>query len=114
MSVIRIQRIASNLQKEISDVIAYEMRDEDIKFVTITYVKLAPDLSYAKVYFTTLLDQNKEKVLLDLNNAKRFIQNELFKRKLKVRRIPELDFVYDESIAYGDKIDNLIRKLHND
>jgi ribosome-binding factor A len=109
---IRTQRIASNLQVEISDIVANEMRDEDIKFVTITYLKLAPDLSYAKVYFTTLLDQKRDKVEKDLNNAKGFIIAELCKRKLKVRRIPDLEFVYDESIAYGAKMDNLIKKLH--
>jgi ribosome-binding factor A len=109
---IKTERIASNLKIEIADIIANEMRNENVKFVTITYLKLAPDLSYARVYFTTLLDDKKEKAKEDLNKAKGFIKTELCKRKLKIRKIPELEFVYDDSIAEGYKIENIIKKLH--
>lgn len=109
---IRTQRIASHLQKEISDIVAHEMRDKNINFVTITYLKLAPDLSYARIYFTTLNDEKKEETLDNLNNAKGFIKSELCKRKLKIRKIPEIEFAYDESITYGSNIERIIKKLH--
>jgi ribosome-binding factor A len=108
---IRTERIAKTLQTEISDIVANEIRDEDIKFVTITHLKLATDLSYAKIYFTTLLDDKREKVLKDINKAKGFIKSELCKRKLKIRKIPELEFVYDESIEYGFRIENIIKNI---
>lgn len=108
---IKTERIASNLHREISDIIANEIRDEDIKFVTITHVRLAPDLSYAKIFFTTLLTEKKDKILKDLNGAKGFVKKQLCDRKIKIRRMPELEFVYDESIEYGSKIEDIIKNL---
>ncbi len=109
---VKTERIASNLHREISDIVANEIRDEDIKFVTVTYVKLADDLSYAKIYFTTLIDEKKNKIWSDLNGARGFIKNELCKRKLKIRKIPELEFIYDDSIEYGSKIEKIIKQLN--
>ena len=111
---IRTERLASVLHKEISDIVANEIRDEDIKFVTITHLRLSPDLSYAKVYFTTLLDEKREKIKKDLNGAKGFIKSELCKRKIRIRKIPDLEFVYDESIEYGNKIETIIKNIHTD
>ena len=56
---IKLERIASMLQKEISYILANEVKDKDIKFITVTAVKVTNDLSYAKVY-VTVLDQNKK------------------------------------------------------
>jgi ribosome-binding factor A len=81
--------------------------------VTVTHIKLANDLSYAKIYFTTMFDNKKEKVTEDLNNAKGFIKSELCKRKFEIRVIPDLEFVYDESIAYADNIERIIKKLND-
>ena len=108
---IKIERIASNLVKEISYILANEIKDNDIKFVTVTDCKVTNDLSYAKVY-VTVLDMNKRKeVLSALNNASGFIRRELTNR-VDIRHIPELSFVYDESIEYGKKIENLIEEIH--
>jgi ribosome-binding factor A len=85
MNTIRVKRIASSLQREISDIIANEIRDEDLKMVTVTAINLSNDLSYAKIFITTLFDDKKEKVLEDLNNAKGFIKSELCKRKFEIR-----------------------------
>jgi ribosome-binding factor A len=114
MNTIRIKKIASSLQREISDIIANDIRDVDLQMVTITHVKLASDLSYAKVYFTTLFDEKKEKVIEDINNAKGFIKGELARRKFEIRSMPELEFVYDDSLAYADNIEKIIKKLNED
>ena len=87
--------------------------NEDLRFVTITKVDLSSDLSNAKVYFTTL-NEDKNQVIKDLNRAKKFIRSNLMKRKIEMRVIPELNFVYDESIDYGNKIENIIEKIHED
>lgn len=109
---VKTERIANLLIKEISDILQNEVYDEDIKFVTITACKVDTDLSLAQVYCTVLNDSKKEKCLHDLNAAKGFIKTELAKRKLEIRKIPDLRFIYDESISYGKKIDNIIREIN--
>ena len=110
---IKIERIASNLMKEISYILATEIKDDDIKFVTITDCKVTNDLSFAKVYYTVLDDTKKESTALALKNASGFIRHELHDR-VEIRYIPELIFVFDESIAYGKKIEDLIDDLHDE
>lgn len=112
---IKTKRLANVLLKEISNIIMMEIKDEDIKFVTVTHVDLSSDLSYAKVYCTTLLDdEKKDKCIHDLNGAKGFIKNELIKRKIEMRKIPDLTFIYDDSIEYGNKIEKIIEEIHNE
>ena len=111
---IKTERLSNVLLKEISSILMLEVKDDDIKFVTITHVDLSSDLSYAKVYFTSLNDDERDKITKDLNNAKGFIRNELIKRKLEIRKIPELSFIYDESIEYGNKIEKIIEKIHKE
>ena len=111
---IKVQRLANVLLKEISSILMLEIKDKDIKFVTITHVELSSDLSYAKVYCTVLDDEKKDKCIHDLNGAKGFIRNELIKRKIEMRKIPELTFIYDESIEYGNKIEKIIEKIHDE
>ena len=111
---IKTERLAHVLAKEISEILMLEIKDQDIKFVTITHVDLSSDLSYAKVYCTVLDDEKRDKCIRDLNNAKGFIRNELIKRKLEMRKIPELSFIYDESIEYGNKIEKIIQEIHKE
>ncbi|MBE6150141.1 MAG: 30S ribosome-binding factor RbfA [Firmicutes bacterium] len=107
---IKTQRIASNIIKELSYILAYEVKDEDIKFVTVTDCKLSPDLSYAKIY-VTVFDKNKiDTTMKALKDANGFIRRELSNR-VDIRHTPELDFVYDESIEYGKKIEDIIEKI---
>ena len=109
---VKTERIANLLVREISDILQNEVNDEDIKFVTITYCKVDTDLSLAQVYCTVLDQNKKDKCLHDLNGAKGFIKTELAKRKLEIRRIPDLRFIYDESVEYGNKIENIINKIN--
>lgn len=106
---VKIERINDNLQEAISYIIFQEVKNPNIKFVTITAVNTTNDLSYAKVYFTTLGD--KKETLKALKSAKGFIRNEL-KEKVELRNIPELEFVYDESIEYGQRIEEKIKEIH--
>lgn len=108
---IKIDRIASQMLKEISYVLASEVKDEDIRFVTVTDVKVTNDLNFAKVYVTVLKEDKIAETMKALKNASGFIRKELAER-LEIRHIPELEFVYDESIAYGKKIENIIENIH--
>ncbi len=110
---IKTDRIGSNLVKEISYIIMTEIKDHDIRFVTITDCKVTSDLSYAKVYYTVLDDTRKKEIAEALKNASGFIRKQLFDR-VDMRNIPTLDFIYDESIEYGNKIEKIIEKIHDD
>lgn len=111
---IKTERLANVLVKEISNILMTEIKDKDIKFVTITHIDLSSDLSYAKVYCTTLDNSIRDKCIKDLNGAKGFIRNELIKRKIEIRKMPELTFIFDESIEYGNKIEKIIEDIHKE
>ena len=106
----KIDRIASDIQKYIGDIIIIEARDEILKSITITGCKVTNDLSYCKVYFTSLLEMSKKDLEKELNEAAPFIRGRL-SEKIDIRHTPTLQFVYDESIAYGEKIENIIKNL---
>lgn len=106
---IKNERINSNMQKEISYIIANEVKNPNVKFVTITAVDVTSDLSYAKVYFTTL--DSKIETEKALKSAKGFIRKSLADR-IELRHIPELEFIYDESIEYGKRIEEKIKEIH--
>lgn len=108
---IKINRIESMLVKEISYVLANEVKDNDIKFVTVTAVKVTNDLSFAKVYVMVLDMNKKDTTIKALNDAAGFIRSELFDR-VDIRHIPELTFVYDESIEYGKKIEDKLKEIN--
>ena len=105
------ERVASDIIKELGMILLTEVKDEDLKHVTITAANVSNDLSSAKVYFTTLDDHKRDKVLKDINNASGYFRSELAKR-LDLRQIPEIRFVYDESIEYGQKIEKIIEEIN--
>ncbi len=107
---IKIERISDALIEQISYIIANEVKHKDIDFVTITDVKVSSDLSYAKVYFTVLDDNKKDITLKALKEASGFIRHEL-RDRVEIRQIPELTFVYDESINEAQKIEDILDKL---
>ena len=109
---IKINRIESILVKEISYILANEVKDKNIDFVTVTAVEVTTDLCYAKVYVTVLDDEKREITMKALKDASGFIRSKLFDR-VDMRNVPELTFIYDESIAYGKKIENLITEIKN-
>ena len=108
---IKIDRIASALVKEVSYILMTEIKDQNIKFVTITDCKLTSDLSYAKFYYTVLDDTKREETAKALKNARGFVRSKLYDR-IDIRHIPEVDFVFDESIEYGKNIENIIEEIH--
>ena len=110
---IKLDRLSHIFVEEISKILMNEVNDEQLKFVTITYVKITSVLSFAKVYFTVLDENRKEDVAKALNKASGFIRSKLCEQ-VDIRKMPELNFVYDESIDYGDKIENIIDKLKED
>ena len=109
---IKIDRLNNMFVQEISKIIHTEIKDKDVSFVTITDARITNDLSFAKIYFTTL-DGDRNKVLKSLNKASGYIRSSLCD-KVKIRKMPEIQFVYDESIEYGKNIENIIERINNE
>ena len=110
---VRIERLNDAFQEEISMILMTEIKDEDIKFVTITGVDTTSDLSFAKVYFMVLDDSKKQTTLEALNGAASFIRGKLSER-VEIRHTPELKFIYDTSIEYGEHIEKIIEKINEE
>ena len=105
------ERMEKILGRESSSIIFQEIKDERIKFVTITKVNLTNDLSIATVLYTVFGNENQVNSSIDaLNDAKGFIKT-ILSKKLEVRKIPELKFKYDESFEHGNKIEEILRNL---
>ncbi|EGQ2831904.1 30S ribosome-binding factor RbfA [Staphylococcus pseudintermedius] len=111
----RAERVGEQMKKELMDIINNKLKDPRVGFLTITDVEPTNDLSLAKVYLTVLgSDKERENTFKGLEKAKGFIKSEIGQR-MRLRIVPDLQFEYDESIEYGNRIERLIQDLnHND
>lgn len=107
----RHERVATEIQQEISAMLAGELKDPRVSpFASITEVRMTPDLKQAKIYVSVTGPENEQKnTVKALNAAAGFIRHELTER-LQLRRSPELLFVLDRSEEYGRHIDDLLRR----
>ena len=91
--------------------ISRELSDPGLGFITITRVKVSPDLQHARVFYTTLGDRAARKNTASaLGRAASFMRRQLGQR-LRLRRSPELEFVFDESIGQQDRIEQLLQEM---
>jgi len=103
----RTDRVAEFLQRELSQLIQLEIKDPRLpRFVTISNVTVSSDLNYAKVYFTILAGDKKDTLLI-LNNAASYLRS-LLAKTMKMYTVPQLLFIYDESVEYGRHLSQLI------
>ena len=109
----KIERIESDILKYLSNIIFLETDDELLKTITLTAVDVSKDLSYAKVYFTSISDMTHRELEKEVNEAAPFLRGKLAK-VIEIRNIPELKFVYDESIEYASKIEKIITEIKED
>ncbi|GAM15561.1 30S ribosome-binding factor RbfA [Mesobacillus subterraneus] len=110
----RVNRVGEQMKKEIGDIISRKIKDPRVGFVTVTDVEVTGDLQQAKVYISVLGDeQQREDTLKGLAKAKGFIRTEIGQR-IRLRKTPELIFEFDETMAYGNRINSLIHELHRD
>ncbi len=107
----RTDRIAEMIQRKLAQIIPQEVKDPRLKgIITISAVKVAADLSHAKVYFTVFND-DKTLAATILNAAAGYLRSALA-RSITLRTVPQLHFVYDESIEYGERLSRLIDKAN--
>ena len=110
----RLDRINEELKKEISQVINYELKNSNITgMISVTKVKITPDLRYAKVYVSVLNSKNLKKTMDGLKSASGFIKGRVA-HTVNLRVTPELVFEYDDSEIQGEKIDAILRSLKKD
>ena len=102
----RPQKLGDQIQREVSDLLARELRDPRVGMLTITAVDVSPDLSHAKLFFTLLEKDRLEETLAGLKRASGYLRTQLA-RRLSVYTVPELRFVYDESVERGDHLARL-------
>lgn len=108
----RPQRLALQIQQEISLMISRDMKDRRVGFVTITGVQLSPDLRHAKVFVSLMGPEDEKEESLDaLNHAAGWVRRELGQR-IRTRFLPELVFLLDTSQDYGEHIDRLLDQIH--
>lgn len=113
MRDLKLKRIASSIIREVSDIIANEASDSLLKSITITGCEVNNDLSIAKVFFTSILDMPKENLEKEMNEAASYVRKELSSR-IEIRHTPMLVFKFDESVEYGNKIESIIKKIHEE
>jgi ribosome-binding factor A len=109
----RPERVAQSVQQLLGEIFARGMRDPRIGLVTITGVKMSPDLREARVYWTVHGDAGqRQHTAKGLDNARGFLRRELG-RELQLRVVPDLHFTYDEAIDRGERIEQLIKQVHD-
>jgi ribosome-binding factor A len=112
----RPDRVADQIRGELAQLLARDVHDPGIGFVTITRVRVTPDLQQARVYYTAL-GTAEDEARTRLNSARALARATPFLRRqigarLRLKRVPELTFVFDESIAGQDRIEQLLNEIH--
>ena len=107
----RLGRVNEELMKAISHIITYELKNPDVTgMISVTRVKVTPDLKYAKVYVSILNSKNLKETMEGLKKSSGFIRSELA-RKINLRNTPEILFELDDSLEYGAKIDSILKEI---
>ena len=110
----RLNRINEELKKEISNIISFELKNPDATgLISVTKVKITPDLKYAKVYISMLNAKSNEKTMEALKQSAGYIRS-LIAKRINLRITPELVFEEDDSMEYGEKIDKILKELKID
>jgi ribosome-binding factor A len=110
----RPARVAEEFRHELGNILARGIKDPRVTgFVTVTGAKMAPDLKEITVYVSIHAEEKeRERTLEGLRAAATFLQREVA-RNLRLRYTPHLRFVYDESVARGDRIERLLKEARD-
>ena len=105
----RSDRVAQQIQRELADIIRLALKDPRMGMITLTGVEVTRDLSYAKIFYTLMSEEHNRagETGETLHRSSGFLRSQLA-RRINLFKIPELQFLYDESIAYGVNLSQLI------
>ena len=106
----RIDKVAVSIQKYVSDIIQFKVKNKDLGICSVTHCEVTSDYSYARLYISFLGNRKNEK-MEELQRVKGFIRTELSK-KLKLYKTPDLVFILDDSYDRGQRIEDLIKEIH--
>ena len=107
----RPDRVADQIRKELSILIARQVQDPGIGFLTVTRVKVTPDLQQARIFYTIIGDEKARKeTARALGRALPFLRRQMGQR-LRLRHVPELQFMYDETIEQQDRVEKIIQDI---
>ena len=110
----RSDRVADTIRREVSNILFREVKDPRLSFITITSVDLGRDLRNAKIYYTSLKESEElEEIKKSLDKATGFVQRKLGKR-VHLRYLPQLSFIYDASLKYGSHMDSILGKIEEE
>ncbi len=109
----RSKRVGDLLREVIADIVMTRLKDPRIGFLTVTDVEIKDDLKIARVFVSVMKEEEREITIEILNSASSFIRSELAK-EVRLKFIPQLQFILDKSIEYGARIDKLLRELKKD
>ncbi|MCP4400547.1 MAG: 30S ribosome-binding factor RbfA [bacterium] len=110
----RADRVKHLIQQELSRILQMEIKDPRVQFVTVTKVSLSVDLRNAKIFVSSLdASHNREELLAGLKRASGYVRGELG-RRLKLKYIPQIEFVSDDSLDKQDRLFNLLDQIHED
>ena len=110
----RPERLGDQVRAELCVLLQRSVRDPAVRLVTVTYVRMTRDLQHARVYYTTLGDTaTRRETARGLRRAAPFLRSQLG-RRIRVRHVPELTFVYDESIEREQRIAEVLEELRAD
>ena len=110
----RPDRLGDQVRAELCALLQRSVRDPAVRLVTLTHVRMSRDLQHARIYYTTLGDAtNRRETARGLRRAAPFLRGQLG-RRIRVRRVPELTFVYDESIERESRIAQVLEELRVD
>lgn len=118
----RPDRVGDQIRQEITQMLARNVQDPGIGFITITRVKLTPDLQLARVFYTTLgpagdagggNDKQKKETARALERVTPFLRRQISQR-IRLRRAPELEFMYDDSIADQENVERLLEQVREE
>ena len=109
----RSDRVAQELKKEVAVILQREVKDPRIGMVTVSDVEVSRDLAYAKIFVTFLFDNDQEAInqgMKGLEKASPYIRS-LVGKSMRLRIVPELRFIYDESLVEGMRMSNLVSNV---
>src|SRR5262245_54145190 len=110
---LRMEKVNALMKREISSMLQTDFHDSRFTFVTVTQVVVSPDLHQARVSFTVLGDEGQvQRTAEDLNRVRGFIRKMVGER-IRLRYTPEIEFVYDKSVEYSDRIERTIQEIHD-
>lgn len=108
----RASRVGDLVRAELAELLAREVHDPGIGFLTITHVKVSPDLQQARVFYTTIGDDKARKdSARALDRATPFLRRHIG-RRLQLKRVPELTWMFDESVEKNDRIARILQELN--